>query len=290
MLSAKRPTMAASQAKAPAFPGERNTPASLPIPAPDTSKLSLDTRVLTGGLVNSLEGSTLSRVPVVIKGELKRPEPLPPRSPEARQKHQKRLWVLGTIVLIMTIAATLLVTTPQGHELSMKFIGQASNGSLVANQQNSNAASISAQATTTYMYENDGYDPYSHGQVNVSNGKSSLPWPYGQCTYWANYRYHQLTGYWVQWTGNADQWFLGAQKAGWDSAQTPPVGIPSIIVLMPYVQGAGWLGHVAVVESQTGNVVHTSNMNWGYGGSTHVEYVDFTPGAGVYFVWHRSVN
>jgi surface antigen len=195
-------------------------------------------------------------------------------------------------MMVITIAATLLVSTPQGHELSAQFSGNrpATGNGIVTNQQDSNALQVNALATTTWMYQNDGYDPYSHGEVNISDGTSSLPWPYGQCTYWANSRYHELTGFWVQWTGNADQWFLGAQKAGWDYAQTPPpIGVPSIIVLMPYVQGAGWLGHVAVVEGQTGNVVHTSNMNWGYGGSTHVEYVDFTIGPGVYFVWHKPV-
>jgi surface antigen len=286
MLSAKRPSADVSQANAPASSQGR---ATSPLPAPVTSKLlpPLDGRIITGGL-----GSTSSRAPIVIKGDLKRPEPLPPRSREAHRKHSKRLWILGTAMLVITIAATLLAATPQGRDLTLRLSGNpvASVGSLSNGQQGSSASSISAQATATWMYQNDGYDPYSHGQVIVSDGKSSLPWPYGQCTYWANFRYHQLTGFWVQWTGNADQWFLGAQKAGWDYAQKPPVGIPSIIVLMPYVQGAGWLGHVAVVESQTGNVVHTSNMNWGYGGSTHVEDVDFTLGPGVYFVWHPPQN
>lgn len=289
MLSAKRPSAADSQADAPAFP-QRPATTPLPAPTPVTSGLfpPLDSRIVTGGLAGSQ-----NRVPVVIKGDLKRPGPLPPRSREAHRKHRKRLWLLGTAMLVITVAATLLATTPQGRDLTLKLSGGnpgATVGSLGGGQQNSNTTGISAQATATWMYQNDGYDPYSHGQVIVSDGKSSLPWPYGQCTYWANFRYHQLTGFWVQWTGNADQWFLGAQKAGWDYAQKPPIGIPSIIVLMPYVQQAGWLGHVAVVEGQTGNVVHTSNMNWGFGGSTHVEYVDFTIGPGVYFVWHPPAN
>lgn len=294
MLSAKRPVVATPQVNTPAFFEERNTPASLPAPMLNTPGpvTSLDTRVLTGGLLNSPEGSAQSREPVVIKGVMKRPEPLPPHSLEARWKHRKRLWVLGMLMLVTTIAATLFITTPQGHEITSKFGANptSDSGSLITSQQNVSAAKVSAQATATYMYQNDGFDPYSHGEVNVSDGKNSLPWPYGQCTYWANYEYHKETGYWVQWTGNADQWFQGAQEAGWDYSQTPPVGIPSIIVLMPYVQGAGWLGHVAVVEGQSGNVVHTSNMNWGFGGSTHVEYVDFTIGSGVYFVWHRPAS
>lgn len=304
MFSVKRSAMAASRTKASALSkGEDQPTAPLvpvtgalqnplttsPLSITGTSWSTLDSRVATGGLANPPDGSNLSRVPVVIKGELKRPEPLPPPSPESRRKHSKRLWILGIVVLVLTIAATLLVTTPQGQELTAKVVGPAPNsGTLVSGQHNSNESSISALATTTYMYENDGFDPYAYGQVTVSSGKSSLPWPYGQCTYWANYYYHELTGYWVPWSGNADQWFQGAQMAGWDYGQTPPVGVPSIIVLLPGVQGASSYGHVAVVTGRSGNVVHTSNMNWGYGGYGNVEEVDFTLGPGVYFVWHPA--
>lgn len=287
MLSAKRPVTTALQAKTPTFSEEQET-APLSVLAPNTSKLlaPLDNRVTTGGLTNSFPGSTQSRIPMVIKGDMKRAAPLPPRPAHAHHKHRKRLWILGMLVLVMTIAATLLVSTAHEHDPTLKANQATGSNTQIVKQQNG----ISAQATATWMYENDGYDPYSNGEVTISDGTSSLLWPYGQCTYWANYEYHQETGFWVQWTGNADQWFLGAKEAGWDYSQTPPPGIHSIIVLMPYVQGSGWLGHVAVVESQTGNVVHTSNMNWGYGGSTHVEDVDFTVGPGVYFVWHPPVN
>lgn len=293
MSSAKRPVTTTLQAQTPAFPEEQET-APLSVLAPNTSKMlaPLDSRVITGGLTGStgsLEGSTQNRIPMVIKGELKRVEPLPPRPRHATRKHRKRLWLLGTLALLMTVAATLLVSTAHEHDPTLKSNQAIGSNTQIVKSANTSSG-ISAQATATWMYQNDGYDPYSHGQVIVSDGKNSWPWPYGQCTWWANYEYHKEASFWVQWTGNADQWFLGAQRAGWDYAQTPPPGIPSIIVLMPYVQGAGWLGHVAVVESQTGNVVHTSNMNWGYGGSTHVEYVDFTIGPGVYFVWHPPVN
>lgn len=114
----------------------------------------------------------------------------------------------------------------------------------------------------------------------------SLNWPVGQSTYWANLRYHQLTNYWVAWHGNANQWVDGARGVGWDVSQTPHS--PSIMVLMSYVQGAGFYGHVAVVESINGNTVHTSNMDWSAngGGLNKVSYADFTVGSGVYFIWH----
>ena len=292
MFFAKRPAATVSQAQTPASVEESPT-APMPVLAsgatPSKALVPLNTKLATGAL--SSPRGTVSRVPIVIKGELKRADPLAPPSRQARRKHSKRLWILGMSIVILTLSVTLLGLTPQGQELTARFSGlPTDNGTVISHQQNNSALAPAALATTTWMYQNDGYDPYSHGEVNVSDGKSSLPWPYGQCTYWANYRYHQLTGYWVQWTGNADQWFLGAQKAGWDYGQTPPPGVPAIVVLMPYVQQAGGVGHVAVVESVSGNVVHTSNMNWGYGGWTHTEEVDFTLGAGVYFVWHKPVN
>ncbi|HXR64970.1 MAG TPA: CHAP domain-containing protein [Ktedonobacteraceae bacterium] len=293
MLFAKRPAAAGSQANTPALPVEQSptTPMQALAASPTAGLItSSDARMITGTL--SSQGSTIGRAPIIIKGGLKRSEPLPPPSRQARRKHSKRLWILGMTIVIVTLAVTLLGLTPEGQELTAKFSNgpMASSGTVISHQQNNSALAPAALATTTWMYQNDGYDPYSHGEVNVSDGTSSLPWPYGQCTYWANYRYHQMTGFWVQWTGNADQWFLGAQKAGWDYGQTPPPDVPSIIVLMPYVQQAGGVGHVAVVESVSGNVVHTSNMNWGYGGWTHTEQVDFTLGSGVYFVWHKPAN
>src|SRR6185312_7142425 len=129
-----------------------------------------------------------------------------------------------------------------------------------------------------------GYDPASNGGGAILTG-SPETWPYGVCTYWANLRYHQLTGHWVTWLGNAYQWADGASLAGWHVSSTPHV--PSIIVLQPGVQGASGYGHVAVVESVSGNVAHTSNMNWytNGGGYGIVSYYNFTAGSGVSFIW-----
>lgn len=105
----------------------------------------------------------------------------------------------------------------------------------------------------------------------------------GQCTYWADYEYHHLTGYAVTWSGNASYWAIGAGAAGWNVSSTPHV--PSIIVLQPGVQGAGADGHVAVVESiNADGSVHTSNWNvigWGV-----FSWEDYTSGSGVQYVWH----
>jgi surface antigen len=110
---------------------------------------------------------------------------------------------------------------------------------------------------------------------------------YGQCTYWANIRYHALTGEWVPWLGNAYQWSYGASVNGWVVSSTPHV--PSIIVLQPGVQGAGPYGHVAVVEAiNPDGSVYTSNYNWAQdgGGFGILSYHNFYPGGGVSFVWY----
>lgn len=108
--------------------------------------------------------------------------------------------------------------------------------------------------------------------------------PYGQCTWWANQRYHQLHGIYVPWTTNSDawQWNMRAYDFHWTVSDSPTIG--AIVDLQPWVQGAGGLGHVAVVESILGDgSVVASNMNWG-SNPLQVTYVEFFPGPGVAFI------
>lgn len=115
-----------------------------------------------------------------------------------------------------------------------------------------------------------------------ATGNANL-FPYGQCTYWADQRYHLLHGVYVPWMTNSDAW-LWTQRANeyhWNVSSTPSVG--AIINLQAWTQGAGGYGHVAIVEKILANGhVMTSNMNWGDG--SNVSYAEFTPGAGVTFI------
>lgn len=120
-----------------------------------------------------------------------------------------------------------------------------------------------------------------------------------QCTWWAAERYHQLTGIWVPWIGNANQWSSNAQTDGWVVSTQPPKGIPSIICLQNYAgQGliaAGTIyGHVGIVEGiNSDGSVRTSNENWGVGpilgyvgnGQYPIRQVTFRPGNGVSFIY-----
>lgn len=105
----------------------------------------------------------------------------------------------------------------------------------------------------------------------------------GQCTYWADYEYHRLMGYSIPWSGNASTWASNAAAHGWNVSSVPQMH--SIIVLQSGVQGAGWAGHVGVVEgiNSDGSV---STTNWNVRGWGHFSRETYWPGAGVSFIWH----
>lgn len=121
-------------------------------------------------------------------------------------------------------------------------------------------------------------------QAGTSNG-----YPPGQCTWYADERYHQLTGYYVPWAADAHGWLAGAVAAGWQSSPYPPSGIPSIVVLQAGVQGADvTFGHVGIVEKiNPDGSVYTSDLNWGQTAAarSQVTHVTFRLGPGVNFVW-----
>ncbi len=266
------------------------------VPSPDTTGSLLEnitppnvTRVLpdihTGALSSSSTRSatTALRQPVVIRGtNTKSPRTIRP------PKGRKGVISIAVISLLFLITlGTAFAVSPLGN-----VTGHSTNPiqfvtNLVHNN-NSNLSLVGQQATATAVIRQDGYDPTSSGVTTLPGGGGLNRFAFGQCTYWANYRYHQLTGYWVDWLGNADQWAAGAQAAGWIVSSKPNLKGPSIIVLQPHVEGASYFGHVAVVEKVNSNgSVYTSNFNWyANGGWDTLSYWTFTPGPGVSFVWH----
>lgn len=114
-----------------------------------------------------------------------------------------------------------------------------------------------------------------HGTANI--------FPAGQCTWWADNRYHQLTGIYVPWMTNSDAktWVTRAHQYHWNVSTTPRVG--AIMQLNSGVQGAGSYGHVGVVESIQGKGRFTvSQMNWtGLGVESRSQ---FSVGPGVFFI------
>lgn len=223
---------------------------------------------------------------VPARDEIKRIEPMREIPSGTRQPRRfKRVFnLLIAAALLAVLAGSLaLVYSHVGSRTSL-----GSGGTPVAATP-TQVGSTPAQASSTPTQA--GVTPQPTGAVPTvagtqTNGQGSLEWPVGTSTYWANLRYHQLTGYWVSWRGNANQWLQGAQEAGWHWSTSPHV--PSIVVLMPSVQGATQYGHVAVVESLVNaTTVHTSNMDWDTNGGdwNKVSYANFTAGPGVYFIW-----
>lgn len=251
----------------------------------------------------ALKDTTTSlRVPIVIKGTRKKGTTV---SRDLSKKRRLIFSLLATLFLLLITGGMLFATSPLGQEAGLNRNPlQAQEGSSLIQNQASSLAQLAPQATATAISHQkaDGYDPYSKGKVTVatssstgSSGKSaatsvgsSLAWPVGQCTSWANSRYHQLTGYWIPWSGNADQWVEGARMANWKVSTSPH--IPSVIVLMPGVEGASSAyGHVAVAEKLLNSTtVQSTTMNWyANGGGFNIESTwDFTTASGAYFVWH----
>lgn len=113
------------------------------------------------------------------------------------------------------------------------------------------------------------------------------PYPVGQCTWYVDGRYDVLHGVHVPWTTNANayEWTQRAYDYGWIVSSTPHTG--DIIDLQPYVQLAGGLGHVAIVEQVLSNGdVLASNRNWGWlpWQQAETRLVEFHPGPGVTFL------
>jgi surface antigen len=81
----------------------------------------------------------------------------------------------------------------------------------------------------------------------VGNGNG---YAYGYCTYYVASR-RSVPGNW----GNANAWLYNAQASGWSTGSVP---VPGAIAWT----GAGYYGHVAYVESVSGNMVTISEMNF----------------------------
>jgi surface antigen len=224
--------------------------------------------------------TTPLRHPIVIRGtgKKKRGAIHPPKG---------RKWIISIAAIVLLLFITLgtaFAASPLNGETGHLPNPIQLVASLVHNNNNSPSL-VAQQATATAVLQQDGYDP-SSGVTTQAGVGGLYRFAFGQCTFWANMRYHALTGYWVPWLGNAYQWAYGAKISGWIVSSKPIV--PSIIVLQPYVQGASGFGHVAIVEKiNADGSVYASNYNWyANGGWDRLSYWTFTPGPGVSFAWH----
>lgn len=275
-------------------PADTAAPALSAAPQPETGPLpiptSKQTAVQTGHLPALAEKRvTTQTVPIVIPGSRTRKLDTwrPPR-PQG-----KRIWLHATVsvLLVFILAGALFAVLPTGADGHSSVFGSFNPFMNMTDSKNNNTGLVAAQAATATAVTQDGYDAGSTAQYTYVY-QATLPgagydhFAAGQCTYWASYRYHQLTGYWVPWYGNAWEWYGAAYNSpDWIASSTPHV--PSIVVLAPGVQGASWTyGHVAVLEAiNADGSLLTSNWNWA-GNWGRTTYVTFYPGSGVHFVWH----
>ncbi|MFC0313713.1 CHAP domain-containing protein [Gordonia phosphorivorans] len=85
----------------------------------------------------------------------------------------------------------------------------------------------------------------------------------GDCTYGAQEKIRQTAGYYIgALRGDAGQWAGQARAAGWTVVSSPQ---PRSVVVYP-----GGVGHVAWVDSVSGNTLTTiTDMNGGTGGTSY---------------------
>ena len=204
---------------------------------------------------------------------------------------------VSLVVIVLSALVAVLPTSTDGKANGFGILQPIMN--MVTTKKNDTAL-IAAQAATATAVTQDGFDagnqtyagvqsaPSTTGNVPPSDAGSLNRFFYGQCTYWANMRYQQLTGHYVPWLGNAYQWAYAAPAYGWVMSNQPNPNGPSIIVIGPGTQGAGWYGHVAVVETGVANAsmgVMTSNWNWNSDWA-RLDWVRFYPGPGIHFLWY----
>lgn len=125
------------------------------------------------------------------------------------------------------------------------------------------------QPTTTYLASSNSssYSSSSSASYNTASSSTYTPttptiryggggnrFPYGYCTWYVAQRRGG-----VPWSGNAGAWLENARAYGYATGSEP---VPGAIM----VTRESWWGHVAYVESVSGDMVTISEMNYqGYG-------------------------
>ena len=100
----------------------------------------------------------------------------------------------------------------------------------------------------------------SSSNPGFRSGDSGNAYPWGQCTWWAYVRRHQLGLPVGSYFGNGAQWANSARSYGYRVDQSPSVG--AVIVFAPGQDGADPVyGHVAIVEAVYGNRILISESN-----------------------------
>lgn len=138
-----------------------------------------------------------------------------------------------------------------GAKIKIPKKGYEISASLIAKRENEKKAKLAAASRNTTV-RNSSRD----GRITVKTapGSRSNAYPYGYCTYYVATR-RAVPAQW----GDAKNWLNSASRSGYSTGSTPVAG--SIVVTRE-----SWWGHVAYVESVSGNQITISEMNakgWG---------------------------
>ena len=150
----------------------------------------------------------------------------------------------------------------QGTALEAQ-LGQAGNAlALLVSQRNAAfqaangpARDLAAQiAQIDEQMANRDAPPAPRGTSSCANR-----FAYGQCTWYVASRRC------IPWSGSARDWYYAAARMGYPEGHEPQVG--AVVVFWPGGDGASSVGHVAYVESVSGDHFRLSEMNYsGNGG------------------------
>lgn len=129
----------------------------------------------------------------------------------------------------------------EAEEAKKRATGKAEN----VGNKDTDAAASTADGEPLLIPESEG--TRANYQV-VTAGDVGNAYPYGQCTWWAYERRHQLGKFSGSHFGDARSWAASASALGYP-VDNIPAQQGDILVFMPGQAGAhGYYGHVAVVE------------------------------------------
>lgn len=202
------------------LPAVTGTLANSSLIAPVTGALGA---VETGKLPAISEARTTSlRHPVVIRGTGKKNTGtlLPPK-PQGKRPAVHLAVGISLLCILVGALFAVVPTGADGHGASA-FQSLFMNG---VSSKGNNTSSIATLAATATAVTQDGYDPgaaamssYAGVQQVALSGAAGDNFSAGQCTYWADYRYHQLTGQYVPWGVTP----MSGMPGRWPMAGIPP--------------------------------------------------------------------
>lgn len=185
--------------------------------------------------------------------------------------------VVTTPVEKTPVASAPAATTPAVEENKPASNNSASstNTGSTSNSNTTNSSDTTTEGSSSNNNNNgSGSSSSGSGSTNTPGSSLSNPYPWGQCT-WGVWEY--FGGSIPTYAGNAGDWVVYANSG-------PAVG--TIAVFPPGNQGAGGVGHVAVVTAVNGNKLTVSETNFSgpNGGGLGIRTTREVSAAGLSFI------